>query len=85
MFIMTILFNNFLEKNTNVCNDIVTQVFCNLTAQLNNCGSQVHQVCRSGWERPLLQETSQKEVAWVQVGAEGWPEMAAVVTIRITV
>jgi hypothetical protein len=81
----TIVSNDFLESNTNVCDDITTQVFCNLDAPLDKRCSSVHEVCRYRWKRLTLQETPQNEVAWVQVGAKGWPKMAAVVSIRITV
>jgi hypothetical protein len=70
----TVLFNKFLESNTNVCDDITTQVFSNLAAQLDNCCCQVHQVFRSCWECLLLQETPVKEDACVEVEAEWWPK-----------
>jgi hypothetical protein len=85
MFSMTtIVSNGFSESNTNVCDDITAQVFCNLDALLDRRCSPVHEVCSYRWKRLTLQVTPQNEVAWVKVGAEGWPKMTAVVTIRIT-
>jgi hypothetical protein len=40
MFNMTIILSdNLLESNTNVCDDITTQVSCNLATQLDSCYS----------------------------------------------
>jgi hypothetical protein len=82
--VTNILFSNFLQSNTSVCDDITTQVFRNLAAQLGNCRSWVHEVCRTRWGRLLLQKTPQKSRMGSSRG-EGWQKMTALVTIKITV